>query len=120
MPTLCANLMSRNFPEKQALRQQGESSKKWINTATCQISIICTRGHWDLWRVRSSGHQAIKQISKKIQDATGEKLSTFSLFQSISMAIQKGNAECVTGCVKDQSSGLEGLFNFHVQEAEEL
>ena len=36
------------------------------------------------------------------------------------MAIQKGNAQCVTGCVKDPSSGLEGLFNFHVQEAEEL
>ena len=42
------------------------------------------------------------------------------LFPSISMAIQKGNAQCVTGCVKDGSSGLEGLFNFHVQEAEEL
>ena len=26
----------------------------------------------------------------------------------------------VTDCVKDRSSGLEGLFNFHVQEAEEL
>ena len=25
-----------------------------------------------------------------------------------------------TTCVKDQSSGLEGLFNFHVHEAEEL
>ena len=54
------------------------------------------------------------------RDATGEKLSTFYLFQRISMAIQKGNALCVTGCVKDQSSGLEGLFNFHKQEAEEL
>ena len=41
-------------------------------------------------------------------------------FPSISMAIQKGNAQCVTGCVKDRSSGFEGLFNFHVQEADEL
>ena len=32
----------------------------------------------------------------------------------------RGNAQCVQGCVKDRSSGLEGLFNFHVQEAEEL
>ena len=30
------------------------------------------------------------------------------------------NAICVTTCVKDQSSGLEGLFNFQVHEAEEL
>ena len=66
------------------------------------------------------GLKLVKQIGKKIQDATGEKLSTFYLFQSISMAIQKGNAQCVTGCVKDRSSGLEGLFNFHVQEADEL
>jgi hypothetical protein len=56
----------------------------------------------------------VKQIGKKIQDATGEKLSTFYLFQRISIAIQRGNAQCV------RSSGLEGLFNFHVQEAEVL
>ena len=62
------------------------------------------------------GIKLVKQIGKKIQDATGEKLSTFYLFQIISMAIQKGNAQCVTGCVKDRSSGLEGLFKFHVQE----
>ena len=57
---------------------------------------------------------------KKIQDATGEKLSFFYLLQSIPMAIQRGNAICVTTCVKNQSSGLEGLFNFQVHEAEEL
>jgi hypothetical protein len=66
------------------------------------------------------GIKLVKQIGKKIQDATGEKLSTFYLFQSISMAIQRGNAQCVMGCVKDTSSGLEGLFNFQVHEAEEL
>ena len=32
----------------------------------------------------------VKQIGIKIQDATGEKLSTFYLFQSISIAVQKG------------------------------
>ena len=44
------------------------------------------------------GPQAIKlitQIGKKIQEATGEKLSTFYIKQRISMAIQKGNAVCV-------------------------
>ena len=64
-------------------------------------------------------HIGLKNIlknGKKIQDATGEKLSTFYLLQSISMAIQRGNAICVTTCVKDQSSGLEGLFNFQVHE----
>ena len=77
----------------------------------------------DFWTVGVSELNVLhtyKQIGKKIQDATGEKLSTFYLFQRISIAIQKGNAKCVTDCVKDRSSGLEGLFNFHVQEAEEL
>ena len=65
------------------------------------------------------GIKLVKQIGKKIQDATGEKLSTFYLFQSISIAIQKGNPVCVMGCPKDIYSGLEGLFNFQVHEAEE-
>ena len=33
------------------------------------------------------GIKLVKQMGKKIQEATGEKLSTFSLFQSISMAL---------------------------------
>ena len=36
------------------------------------------------------------------------------------MAIQKGNAVCVMDCPKDVSSGLDGLLNFQVHEAEEL
>ena len=36
------------------------------------------------------GIKLVKQIGKKIQDATGEKLSTYYLFQRISIAIQKG------------------------------
>ena len=66
------------------------------------------------------GIKLIKQIGNKIQEATGGKLSMFYLMQSISMAIQQGNAVCVRGCPKKTSTGLEGLFNFHVQEAEML
>ena len=42
----------------------------------------------------------IKNIGKKIQDLTGEKRATFYLFQSISVAIQRGNAASVLGTVK--------------------
>jgi hypothetical protein len=66
------------------------------------------------------GIKLVKQIGKKIQEATSEKLSSFFLFQSISMAIQKGNAVCVMGCPKNRSSGLEGLFDFQVHKAEVL
>ena len=58
------------------------------------------------------GIKPVKQIGKKIQNATGEKVSTFYLFQSISMAIQRGNAQCVMGYVKDMSSDLEGLHTY--------
>ena len=67
-----------------------------------------------------NSYKLVKRIGRKVQNATGEKLSTFYLLQSISMAIQRGNAICVTTCVKDQSSGLEGLFNFQLHDAEEL
>ena len=69
------------------------------------------------------GPQAMKlitKIGKKIQEATGEKQSTFYLKQRISIAIQKGNTVCVRGCPQKEAEGLEGLFNFHVQEAEML
>ena len=52
------------------------------------------------------GPQGIK-INKKNQDATSEKLSTFYLFQSISMAIQKGNAVCVMVYPKDYYSSIQ-------------
>ena len=55
-----------------------------------------------LWCLRSSRHEACQSDQQK---NSGEKLSTFFLFQSISMAIQRGNAVCVMGCPKDKSTG---------------
>ena len=43
----------------------------------------------------TKGIKLVKQIGQKNQEATGEKLSTFFLFQSMSMAVQRGNAVCV-------------------------
>ena len=41
-----------------------------------------------IWRKIRVKFKLVKQIGKKIQEATGEKLATFYLFQRISMAIQ--------------------------------
>ena len=41
----------------------------------------------------------IKEIGKKIQESTGEKLSTAYLIQSVSILIQRGNAASVMGTV---------------------
>jgi hypothetical protein len=54
--------------------------------------------------------QANQTDWQKIQEATGEKLSTFYLMQSISMAIQKGNAVCVRGCPKKTSLSRNALI----------
>ena len=60
------------------------------------------------------GIKLVKQIGKKIQEATGEKLSTF--FYSKVYQWQYNEAIRLAGCPKDTSKGLEGLFNFHVHE----
>ena len=49
-----------------------------------------TLGSWG-----QEGLQLIKSLGKKIQDLSGEKRSTFYLFQSISVAIQRGNAASI-------------------------
>ena len=54
-----------------------------------------TLGSWG-----TEGLHFIKCIGKKIQEITGEKRSTFYLFQSISVAIQRGNAASVLSTAK--------------------
>ena len=44
-------------------------------------------------------------------EETGEKRSSFYLFQNISIAIQRGNASCVLGTIP-HSEGLEEIFDF--------
>ena len=57
------------------------------------------------------GRKLIKEIGKRVQEVTGEKRSTFYLFQSISIAIQRGNAACVLGTAPS-SEGLEEVCEF--------
>ena len=55
-----------------------------------------TLGAWN-----SAGATLIKTLGKIIQEKTGEKRSTFFLFQSISMAVQRGNAASILGTIKN-------------------
>ena len=54
-----------------------------------------TFGAWGL-----EGATLVKNLGKLIQDKTGEKRSTFFLFQSISIGIQRGNATSVLGTAR--------------------
>ena len=56
---------------------------------------IETCGAWGI-----EGARFIKYIGKKIQQITGNRRATFFLFQSISMAVQRGNAASILGTVK--------------------
>ena len=48
----------------------------------------------------SEGSRFIKNVGQKIQQKTHNKRSTFYLFQSISIAVQRGNAASILGTVK--------------------
>ena len=43
----------------------------------------------------------IKEVGSRIAQLTGEKKSTYYLFQSLGMANQRGNAISITGTVPD-------------------
>ena len=55
-----------------------------------------------------------------MSEVTGEKRSTFFLSQSISVAIQRGNAACIIGTASS-SEGLEEIFDYvsHTSAQEE-
>ena len=55
------------------------------------------------------GHSLVKEIGQKLCEITGDKKSTFYLFQRISMAIQRGNAASILGTVPS-SSNLKEVF----------
>ena len=63
-----------------------------------------TLGSWG-----QEGLRLIKSLGKKIQDLSGEKRSTFYLFQSISVAVQHGNAASILGSVKSGKK-LDEIF----------
>ena len=67
---------------------------------------ICTK------QIRTKqGITVIREIGKIVMEETGERRSTFCLTQSISIAIQRGNASCVLGTVP-HSEGLDEIFEF--------
>ena len=73
----------------------------------CHIT-SCTRQNT---KIQTNGHKLVKEIGKKVMEATGERQSSTYLLQAISIAIQRGNSSCVFGTVP-QSEGLEEIFEF--------
>ena len=104
--TLCQSYVyqSSKKPGAAAETREMEKTKKYHELAKDYHFVpigIETYGSWG-----SEGLKLIKTIGAKMKEATGERKSTFFLTQSISMAIQRGNASCVLGTVP-HSEGLE-------------
>ena len=100
----CSNIAgaAAEFREKTKTKHYKElANDYWFIPVAAE-----TFGSWG-----SDGHKLVKEIGKKVMEETGEKRSSFYLFQSISMAIQRGNASCVLGTVP-RSEGLEEIFEF--------
>ena len=57
-----------------------------------------------------AGLKFVKDIGKRIEDNNGVKQSTSYIFQSISMAVQRGNVASIRGSVPNVKS-LTELYN---------
>jgi len=78
----------------------------WKIGKMVKLPIQMINGSWG-----TEGLKLIKAIGKKVIEVTGEKRSTSFISQSISMAIMRGNANCVLGTVP-HSEGLDEIYEF--------
>ena len=86
--------------ERRKLGHYDELSSNYIVMPVA----VETMGSWG-----QMGLKFVKDLGSRIADATGERRSTSFLFQSLGMAIQRGNAISVTGTVPNMKS-LHELF----------
>ena len=108
---MCQSYVDQSSISAGTAAESRESAKssKYIELAhTCWFTPIGieTFGSWG-----SEEHKLVKEIGKRVMEETGETRSTFYLFQSISIAIQRGNASCILGTVP-HSEGLDEIFEF--------
>ena len=74
-----------------------------INYTVMPVAVE-TMGSWG-----QMGLKFVKDLGSRIADVTGEKRSTSFLFQSLGMAIQRGNAASVSGTIPN-AKNLHELF----------
>ena len=107
--TLAPSYIGRSFKEAGCEATKAEIDKlnkyKGISTTFTVIPVAMeTIGSWG-----KSGLKFVKDIGQRIQDANDEKRSTSFLFQSISIAVQRGNAASIRGTTPDGGS-LDEIF----------
>ena len=93
---------------KSALQAEKKKESHYADLATSGYIVMPvankTLGPW-----APKGMKFVKEIGSRIADTTGEKRSTSFLFQSISIAVQRGNAASIAGTVPS-SRQLDELY----------
>ena len=103
----CSNTLAQSYintVSKKAGKVAEEAESRKISkykklSESYEVIPICVEslGPWG-----PNGLKLIQEIGKRIQVTTGEPRSTSFLIQSISMAVQRGNAASVMGTVENQ------------------
>ena len=101
-------LMSQQ-PQKRKAAETAEKAKMILYQELTKYCIFTLVAMETLRSWGQQGHELVKEIGRKICEVTGERRSTFYLFQRISMAVQRGNAASILGTVSS-SSNLEEIF----------
>ena len=90
-----------NSTSKEAGQAAGQAEKKKLakyeyltNSYILMPIAVETLGSWG-----KMGLKFIKDLGSRIADRTGDKLSTSYLFQSLGVAVQRGNAASVMGTI---------------------
>ena len=114
--TLCDTYVKNSAKQacSAAEIRKDQKSKHYKDLSNYHIVPIATEtyGAWV-----SQGLDLIKEIGKKICEATHEKRSTLFLIQRILIAIQRGNASCVLGTAP-ASESLDEVFDFVEQSTD--
>ena len=113
--TLCDSYVRKSSKEPCSAAESRENKKVEKYKELAENYHFIPVGAETYGSLGPQGSKFLKDIGRKIKEVTGEKLSTFFLMQSISMAIQRGNAQCVIGTAPTSGS-MEGLFEFLVHQ----
>ena len=109
--TLCQSYINQTSKLAGAAADSREKGKNEKYSELAEKYFFIPVGVESLGSWGSEGHKLVKEIGEKVAEQTGEKRATSFLFQSIPMAIQRGNSCCVLGTVP-HSDGLDEIFDF--------
>ena len=107
--TLADSYICSNSRKAGSAAEKAEKAKVALYKELSDVYIFTPIAIETLGSLGKLSHGLIKEIGQKIRDITGERRSSFYLFQRISMAIQRGNAASVLGTVVSTST-LDKIF----------